>query len=329
MQQIVASRPGGPEVLELVSKEITSVPPGYVLVRVGAAGVTVLDTLLRAGTYEAPQPYRMDPFPRPMGTEGAGVIEAMGSDVISGLLPGDKVAWIGVPGSYTTHALVPAARLVRLPDQVDLNQAAALLQHGLIAHALVFSVRPLTPGDVVLVHAAAETTGQIITRLAKRVGATVIGTVNSDIKGMLAIESGCDHVIRHDIDDVVERVRDLTAGAGVAVVYDGIGRDTFKSSLESLAVRGTLAAFGEVSGPVPPVELHDLMDAGSVYVTRVSAIHFIANREEYSWRSNQLMRLAAEGVLPQQVATMPLEQARRAHEIIERKQMHGKILLCP
>jgi NADPH2:quinone reductase len=328
VQQVVATRPGGPEVLELISRDLPMVPAGYALVKVGAAGVNVMDTLLRAGAYEAPQPFRLEPFPRPMGSEGAGVVEELGPDV-NVLLPGDRVAWIGVFGSHATHALVPASRLVRLPDKVDLNQGAALLQQGLIAHALVFSVRPLAPGDCVLVHAAAEGTGQIITRLAKRVGATVIGTVSSEVKRYLALEAGCDHVIRHDLDNVVERVRELTDGAGVAVVYDGVGKDTFQSSLESLAVRGTLASFGEASGPVGPLELSDLMDAGSVYVTRVSAIHFIANREEYAWRSNQLMRLAAEGVLPQAVATMPLAQARRAHELIESRQMTGKILLCP
>lgn len=328
MQQVVATRPGGPEVLELVDREPPLVPPGYALVKVAAAGVNAMDTWLRAGDPDVPETFPMTPFPRPMGSEGAGVVEVLGSDV-TGFLPGDRVAWIGVFGSHATHALVPASRLVRLPQKVAFNQGAALLQQGLIAHALVFSVRPLQPGDWVLVHAAAEGTGQLITRLAKRVGATVIGTVPSEVKRYLALEAGCDHIIRHDQENVVDRVREMTAGAGVAVVYDGVGKDTFRSSLESLAVRGTLAAFGESSGPVGPVELGALMEAGSVYVTRVSAIHFIANREEYAWRSNQLMRLAAEGVLPQAIATMPLAQARRAHELIESRQMTGKILLCP
>lgn len=325
MRAVVAQRPGGPEVLELVELPDPQPGPGQVVVRVAVAGVNFIDTYRRSGVY------RMD-FPHVVGSEGAGEVVAVG-DEVDDVRVGDHVAWSSSAGSYAELAVVRAADAIVVPPAVDDETAAALAMQGVTAHYLTVSTVPLEPGDDVLLHAAAGGVGLLATQLATLRGARVIGTVGSADKEALAREAGAAEVIRYrDLDDLTRDlpplVRGLTSGAGVRVAYDSVGRDTFEASLASVRPRGTLVLFGASSGQVPPFDLQRLNAAGSLYVTRPSIGAYTQTRDELKWRARELFDLVVAGTLHVRIGErFPLAQAADAHRALEGRATTGKVLL--
>ncbi|MFI6578042.1 quinone oxidoreductase family protein [Nocardiopsis sp. NPDC050513] len=320
MRAIVIEEHGGPEVLRLTETDDPRPGPGEVLVDVTARGVNFIDVYQREGQYDVPLPY----IP---GMEAAGVVAALGEGV-DGLAAGQRVAWAMAPGGYADRAVVKASLVVPVPDAVTDEQAAALLLQGFTAHYLTRTVYAVDKGDTVLVHAAAGGTGLLLTQMAKERGARVIGTVSTEEKERLARQAGADEIIRYTRTPVAEAVRDLTGGAGVAAVYDGVGRDTFEASLASLRPRGVLALFGQSSGMVPPVDPLRLTQAGSVYLVRPSLAHFVAEREELLGRARDLFGLLADGRLDVRIGgRYPLAEAGRAHRDLTGRATTGKLLL--
>lgn len=320
MRAIVMEEFGGPEVLRPKEVDDPAPGPGQALVDVKARGVNFIDTYQRSGAYQVPLPF----IP---GMEAAGTIAGVGEGVTD-LSVGDRVGWAMAPGGYADRAVVDASLLVPVPDAVTDEQAAALLLQGMTAHYLTHSVHPVAEGETVLVHAAAGGTGLLITQLAKARGARVIGTVSTEEKENIARDAGADEIIRYTETSVAEAVQDLTGGQGVAAVYDGVGRDTFDASLESLRPRGVLALFGQSSGPVDPVDPQRLNTAGSVYLTRPSLGHFVAEREELLGRARGLFALVEQGRLDVRVGgRYPLEEVGRAHGDLASRSTSGKLLL--
>jgi NADPH:quinone reductase len=322
---------GGPEVLRLAEVARPEPGPDEVLIRLGASGVNFIDVYHRTGQYPLPVPF----VP---GSEGAGAVEAVGH-AVTGVAVGDRVGWVGIPGSYAEYAAVPADRVVRLPAAVPDDLAAATLLQGMTAHYLVHDTFPVTAGQTVLVHAAAGGTGLLLTQLARRLGARVIGTTSTEEKAELARSAGATDVIRYDniaaddvakADGIVKEVHRLTDGDGVHVVYDGVGRATFEASLASLRPRGMLVLFGAASGQPPPFDLARLGTAGSLFVTRPSLAHHIADPAELARRAGQTLGLVADGSLRVKVSgRYPLAQARQAHEDLQSRRTTGKLLLLP
>jgi len=322
MRSVVVSRTGGPEVLELQERPDPDPAPGQVVVDVEAAGVNFIDVYQREGRYPLDLPFTA-------GSEGAGVVRAVG-DGVSGVAAGDRVAWAMVNGSgYTSVAAVPAERVVPVPEGVTTEQAAAVLLQGMTAHYLCATTYPVQTGDDVLVHAAAGGTGLLLTQMVTRRGGRVLATVSTDEKQTLAREAGAAEVVRYDREDVAERVRELTGGHGVAVVYDGVGRSTFDASLASLRTRGMLVLFGASSGPVPPVDPILLM-GGSYFLTRPTLAHYAAEREELLGRAREVFAQVADGTLDVRIgARYGLDEAARAHEDLTTRRTTGKSLLIP
>ncbi|CAL9401726.1 Quinone oxidoreductase 1 [Actinosynnema sp. ALI-1.44] len=319
---VVVRATGGPEVLEFGEVEARTPGSGELLVDVAAAGVNYIDTYHREGRYPLPVPFGL-------GLEGAGRVAAVGPDV-TGVAVGDRVAWAHAQGSYAEQAVVPAAAAVPVPDGVADETAAALMLQGMTAHYLVASTYPVQEGDTVLVHAAAGGVGLLLVQLAKARGARVIATVSTEAKEALAREAGADEVVRYDRVEFAPVVRELTGGAGVAAVYDGVGASTFDGSLASLKPRGYLVLFGASSGPVPPVDPQRLNQAGSVYLTRPSLGAYTATREELEWRARELFAAVESGALAVRIGgRYPLADARRAHEDLEGRRTTGKLLLLP
>jgi len=325
MRAVVAQRPGGPEVLELVDLPDPVPGPDEVLVRVTVAGVNFIDTYRRSGVY------RMS-FPHVVGAEGAGEVVAVGS-AVSEVRAGQRVCWFSSAGSYAELAVVRAADAIVVPATVDDDTAAALAMQGVTAHYLTASTVPLEEGDDVLLHAAAGGVGLLATQLAARRGARVIGTVGSAEKEELARAAGATDVIRYrelaDLTrDLPPLVRGLTGGAGVRVAYDSVGKDTFDASLASIRPRGTLVLFGGSSGQVPPFDLQRLNAAGSLYVTRPSINAYARTRAELAGRADELFSLVADGALTVRIgARFPLAQAADAHRALEGRATTGKVLL--
>ena len=322
MRSVVVTRSGGPEVLELQERPDPQPGDGQVLVEVEAAGVNFIDVYQREGRYPLEPPFTA-------GNEGAGVVRAVG-DGVSDVAVGDRVAWAMVNGTgYSSLAVVPAARVVPVPEGVTTEQAAAVLLQGMTAHYLCESTYPVQAGDDVLVHAAAGGTGLLLTQLVARKGGRVIATVSTDDKEALARGAGAAEVVRYDREDVTERVRELTGGVGVAVVYDGVGASTFDASLASLRTRGMLVLFGASSGPVPPFDPIRLM-GGSHFLTRPTLAHYAAERSELLLRSGEVFALVADGTLDVRIgARYALEEAARAHEDLTGRRTTGKSLLLP
>ena len=320
---LVVPRNGGPEVLEVQERDVPEAGAGQVRVRVEAAGVNFIDVYQREGVYAVPTPFVV-------GSEGAGVVESVG-EAVSDVAVGDRVAWAMQPGSATGLAVLPAAALVPVPDAVDSETAAAAMLQGMTAHYLVTSTYAVQPGDVVLVHAAAGGVGQLLVQMAKERGASVIATVGTEAKAAKARAVGADHVINYREDpDVATAVRRLTDGAGVHVVYDGVGKDTFEGSLASLRPRGMLALFGAASGQVPPFDLQRLNPAGSLFVTRPTLGHYVADREELLWRGTAVLSAIAEGRLHVEIGgRYPLADAAAAYRDLEGRRTMGKLLLIP
>ncbi|SDQ43479.1 quinone oxidoreductase [Quadrisphaera sp. DSM 44207] len=327
MRAVEAARAGGPEVLRATELPDPQPGPGELLVDVAAAGVNFIDTYRRSGVYPME-------FPHVPGSEGAGTVAAVG-DGVSGVGVGDRVAWVEAPGSYAERVLVRAEVALPVPDGVDDETAAAVLLQGMTAHYLTASTFPVQAGQDVLVHAAAGGTGLLVTQLATARGGRVIGTVSTAGKEALAREAGAAEVIRYtelgDLGtDLPAAVRDRTGGAGVHVVYDGVGRDTFDASLASLRRRGMLVLFGGSSGQVPPVDLQRLNAGGSLFVTRPTLAHYAADAEERRWRASEVLGAVTAGDLRVRIGgRYPLADAARAHEDLQGRRTTGKLLLLP
>lgn len=323
---VVATRAGGPEVLEHREIPVPSPGAGELLVEVTAAGVNFIDVYRRTGVY------RVD-YPWVPGTEGAGVVVEAGPDA-QGFTAGDRVAWSDAPASYAGHVLVPAERALPVPPGIDLRVAAALPLQGMTAHYLATSTYPIRMGDQVLVHAGAGGVGLLLTQLAVARGATVITTVSTAAKADLSRGAGAHHVINYAqlTDLAVELpalVRELTGG-GAHVVYDSVGKDTFDASLASLRRRGMLVLFGGSSGQVPPFDIQRLNAAGSLFLTRPTLGDYVATRAELLFRSGELFAAVRAGTLDVRIgATFPLAEAAAAHAALEARRTTGKVLLLP
>jgi len=319
---------GGPEVLRLEEVEDASPGPGQALVRHGAVGVNFIDLHHRAGRYPLP------PLPVTLGMEGAGVVEAVGEGV-SEARPGDRVAYVigghgAVPGAYAERALVRTERLILLPDEIDDETAAGMTLKGLTAQYLLRGAYAVGAGETVLVHAAAGGVGLLLCQWARHLGARVIGTVGSEAKAELAAAHGCAHVIRYDREDVAARIKSLTGGEGVPVVYDAVGRDTLEASLASLRVRGTLVSFGTASGPTPPFDLFRLNPLGSLYLTSAGLGWYTRSRAELLQRAGELIDVVLRGVVQVPVRQRwPLAEAAEAHRALEGRRTSGMSVLLP
>ena len=322
MKAIVVHAQGGPEVLSFDDVDDLTPGAGEVLVTVAAAGVNFIDTYQRSGLYPMSLPYTP-------GLEGSGTIVEMGTGVV-GFSVGDRVAWTSVLGSYAEQVLVPADKIVRVPEGVELETAAQLMLQGITAHYLVTSVFDIKPGHHALVHAAAGGVGLLLCQMIKNRGASVIGTVSTDDKAKAALAAGADDVIRYDKEDFAPRVREITNGAGVDVVYDGVGKTTFDGSLHSLKTRGLLALFGQSSGPVGPFDPQILNQLGSLFLTRPSMVHYLQTPEELQWRASEVLSDVASGALTATLGgAYPLSDARLAHEDLQARKTSGKLLLVP
>ena len=320
MRAIRVEATGGPEVLRLAEIPDPTPGTGEALIRVERSGVNFIDIYHRTGLYQKDLPFTP-------GVEGAGVVEAVGQDV-SGISVGDRVAWPLVPGSYAELATVPAWKLVRLPDGVDFDVGAALMVQGMTAHYLLRSTYPVGPEDVVLVHAAAGGTGLLLVQIAKGLGATVIGTCSTEEKAERVRSAGGDHVIRYTETDFQPEVMRLTDGRGATVVYDSVGKSTFRDSLKSLRPRGMLVLFGQSSGKVEPFDPSVLASRGSLYLTRPSLRDYARDAEEVRWRGGELMERVEAGGLDVRIHdVLPLEEAAEAHRLLEGRKTSGKVLL--
>ncbi|NTV64268.1 MAG: quinone oxidoreductase [Oscillochloris sp.] len=322
MRAIRFHETGGPEVLRYEEVPLPEPGPGLVRVKVAATGLNYIETYHRSGLYPMPLPFTP-------GGEFAGTIDALGPDV-SGWALGDRVATASGTGGYAEYALAPIDKLVAVPAGVDLNLAAAVMLQGMTAHYLVFSTFPLKAGDTCLVHAAAGGVGLLLVQLASRIGARVIGTAGSPAKAALARAAGADEVILYRDEDFAPRVRELTGGRGVDVVYDSVGKDTWEGSLDCLRPRGMLVSFGNSSGAVPAVSPLVLSAKGSLFLTRPTLWHYIATSEELAWRAGDLFGAIAAGALQVRVdRSFPMAEAAAAHRALQARETAGKVLLIP
>jgi NADPH:quinone reductase len=314
---------GGPEVLKWEAVEVGEPGTGEVRLRQTAVGLNYIDVYHRSGLY------KLASFPAVIGMEGAGVVEAVGPGV-SDLEVGDRVAYAGVLGAYADVRLVPADRLVKLPDSLDDVTAASMMLQGMTARYLLRETYRCTPETVLLFHAAAGGVGLIVCQWAKAIGATMIGTVGSDEKAQLATAAGCTHVINYRTEDYVKRVREITQGVGCDVVYDGVGKDTFPSSLDCLRPKGLWVSFGNASGAVPPFDLQILSAKGSLYATRPTVMTYTARREDLLANAAELFAMVSSGaieIVPSR--SYPLREAAQAHRDLEARKTTGSIVLIP
>ncbi|UCV03036.1 quinone oxidoreductase family protein [Dechloromonas denitrificans] len=314
---------GGPEVMCWEEVAVPAPAAGEATVRHHAVGLNFIDTYHRTGLYPLP-------LPAGIGLEGAGVVEAVGAGV-SAVKVGDRVAYAGGPvGAYAEARNIPAHRLLKLPDAIGFNTAAAMMLQGLTAAYLLRRTYRVQPGDAVLIHAAAGGVGLIACQWAKALGATVIGTVGSTAKVELAKAHGCDHVINYSSENFAQRVREITGGEGVPVVYDGVGKDTFIGSLDSLRPLGMMVAYGNASGPVPPLDLLLLSQKGSLFVTRPTIMNYTAQRADLEALGNELFDVVAAGRVRIEVnQTYRLADAAQAHRDLEARKTTGSTILLP
>jgi NADPH2:quinone reductase len=320
MHAILARQSGGPEVLEFAEVERPTPGPGQLLVKVAATGVNFIETYQRGGMYKVAYPFTP-------GSEAAGTVEEVGEGV-DGFTVGSRVATAEGQKCYAEYTILDADKALPVPDGVDLHTAAALPLQGMTAHYLINSSFRVEPGHTVLVHAGAGGVGLLITQLLKIRGARVITTVSTAEKEDLSRAAGADEVLRYE--GFADAVRKLTNGVGVDVVYDGVGKETFDSSLASLRTRGFLVLFGAASGAVPPVDPQRLNAGGSLSLTRPKLADFLGNPQERVWRSSEIFGAVADGSLDVRIGgTYPLAEARRAHEDLEGRRTTGKVLLVP
>ncbi|MBI5164310.1 MAG: quinone oxidoreductase [Magnetospirillum sp.] len=315
---------GGPEQMRWEAVEVGTPGPGEALIRHRAVGVNYIDVYHRTGLYPLPA------LPAVIGMEAAGVVEAVGADVVE-VKTGDRVAYAGVPlGAYAEQRLIPAHRLVPLPHDVSDTQAAGMMLKGMTAQYLLRRTTRVRAGDTVLIHAAAGGVGLLLCQWARHLGAIVIGTVGSDAKAELARAHGCTHPIVYTREDFVARVRDLTAGTGVSVVYDSVGADTFLASLDCLRPMGMMVSFGQSSGRVAPLDTNLLAAKGSLFLTRPSLLTYTAQRADLMASAAELFQVVREGAVTVDVRhTYPLAEAAQAHTELEGRRTSGSIVLLP
>jgi len=322
MKAIRVHEVGGPEALSLDEVPVPEPGPGQARVRLEAAGVNFIDVYFRMGAYPAQRPFIL-------GREGAGVVDAVGPGVTQ-IKQGDRVAFAMDPGSYAEYAVVPWEHLVHVPDPIELRVAGAVMLQGMTAHYLAISTYPLRKGDTALVHAAAGGVGQLLVQIAKRRGARVIGTVSTQEKAELAKKAGADEVILYTEQDFLAETKRLTAGKGVEVVYDSVGRTTFNQSLDCLKMRGYLVLYGQSSGSVSPIDPQILNQKGGLFLTRPSLAHYIADRKELLERAAELFRWIAAGELNVRIdQVFKLAEAADAHRYLEGRKTKGKLILVP
>ena len=314
---------GGPDVMEYVDVEVGDPGPGEARVRQAACGLNYIDIYFRTGLY--PQP-----LPGGLGMEGAGMVVAVGEGVTH-VKPGDRVAYTGrPPGAYAEERVVSAAILVKLPDAIDFETAAAMMLRGLTVQYLFRRTFPLKGGETILFHAAAGGVGLIACQWARALGVTMIGTVGSDEKAAVAKANGCAHTINYNKENFVERVREITGGKGVPAVYDSIGKDTFIGSLDCLSPLGTMVSFGNASGPVPPFSLTELASRGSLFVTRPSLFSYAATREDLDAMAADLFGMVVSGKVKIDInQRYALKDVAQAHRDLEARKTTGSTILLP
>ena len=315
---------GGPEAMQWEDVEVGAPGPGEIRIRHEAVGLNYIDVYFRTGLYPAPS------LPFSPGMEGAGVVEAVGEGVDS-LVAGDRIAYAAPPvGAYAEERLMPAEKVVKVPDGIDSRQAAAMMLQGMTVEYLLRRTYPVRPGDTIVFHAAAGGVGLIACQWAKHLGVTVIGTVGSDEKAELARAHGCDHPIVYTRESFAERVRELTNGAGVPVVYDAVGRDTFEGSLDCLRPRGMLVSFGQSSGKIDPFDVGILSAKGSLYLTRPTLMTYTASRADLEASARALFDVVGAGAVRITVnQTFALAEAADAHRALESRRTTGSTILMP
>lgn len=321
---IVVNRTGGPEVLRWVDYDPGQPGPGEVRLRHEAVGLNFIDVYHRTGLYPLPS------LPAVLGMEGSGAVEAVGEGVTE-VVVGDRVAYAGLPiGAYAQARLIPADRLVKLPTGITTRQAAAIMLQGMTARYLLHGCFDVKAGDTILIHAAAGGVGSIVCQWAKHLGATVIGTVGSEEKVVTATANGCHYPILYTSEDFAVRVRQITEGRGVDVVYDSVGQATFMKSLECLRPLGTMVSFGQSSGPVAPVELGLLSAKGSLFLTRPTLMTYTAKREDLLTHARDLFDVVEKGVVKVDIRqTYHLSDAVRAHRDLEGRRTIGSSIFLP
>jgi NADPH2:quinone reductase len=322
MKAIQIQKNGGPEVMALAELPVPEAAAGQVVVKVEAAGVNFIDVYQRNGLYPVQLPYVL-------GVEGSGTVSEVGSGAGT-LAVGDRVAWAAGPGTYAEYVAVPSDKLVKVPEAIGFPEAAAAMLQGMTAHYLALETYPIKKGDTVLIHAAAGGVGQLLVQVAKRRGARVLATVSTEQKAGLARKAGADQVILYTQTDFVEEVKRMTGGAGVHAVYDSVGQTTFLKSLDCLSRRGTLISFGQSSGKIQPIEPAILGAKGSLYLTRPSLFHYIADRVSLERRASDVLGWIAKGELVLHIGEkLPLAEAAEAHRRLEARKTTGKVLLIP
>jgi NADPH2:quinone reductase len=322
MKAIQIRATGGPEVLELVDLPLPQPKANEAVLKIAAAGINFIDVYQREGRYKVPLPFTV-------GQEGAGTVTAVGSEVKS-LKAGDRVAWTSVQGGYAEYAAIPADKLVKIPQGVTDQQAAAAMLQGMTAHYLCYSTYSVKRGDTVLVHAAAGGVGLLLVQMCHNLGARVIGTVSTEEKAKLARDAGADEVILYTHSDFETETRRLTDGKGVNAVFDSVGKTTFDKSLSVLKPRGMMVLFGGSSGAVPPFDPIALSSKGSLFLTRPTLGHYTATRDELESRADAVFGMIAAGKLKLRIEhTYPLAQAQQAHRDLEGRKTTGKLLLLP
>ena len=322
MKAIRVHQPGGPEVLSYEDAPLPEPGVGEVRVKLEASGVNYIDVYHRIGLYQQEMPFTL-------GMEGGGIVEALGANVRD-VAAGDRVAYAMHIGSYADYAVVPAWRLVTVPDEIEIDVATAVMLQGLTAHYLTHSTYPVKAGDTVLVHAAAGGVGLLLVQIANLLGARVIGTTSTQEKAALAREYGAEEVILYNDADFEEVVKQLTRGQGVNVIYDGVGKATFGKGLNCLRPRGYMVLFGQASGPVEPVDPQILNRKGSLFLTRPTITHYTASKEEIQMRADDLFGWISSGKLHVRIdRTFPLSEAAASHQYIESRRTKGKLLLLP
>jgi len=321
-QVIRIERHGGPEVMEWIELPMPAPGPGEVLLRQTAIGLNFVDVYQRTGLYPTS-------LPAVMGSEGAGVVEALGSGVTA-VNVGDRVVYQGAPGAYAETRVVPAERLIRLPAGIDDRTAAAAFLKGTTVSFLLLRTFKVARGHTVLFHAAAGGVGQIACQWAKALGATVIGTVGSNDKMAVAQANGCDHVINYRTENFAERVKEITGGAGVEVVYDAVGKDTFYGSLDCLKPLGMFVSFGNASGVVPEFPIRLLQQKGSLFATRPAGQHYLGKRSDLEAAAASLFAVLVDGSVKIEIGqTFPLRDAAQAHRALEDRKTVGATVLLP
>ena len=323
MKAVIISKIGGPEVLELKDIKLNDPKSDEVLIKNKAIGLNYIDTYHRSGLYPVE-------LPSNIGIEGAGIIEKIGPDV-KNFKVGDKVAYASMPiGSYSTHRIFPTKKLIKVPDEIELENVVTLMTKGITAFYLLHKTYPVKSGETILFHAAAGGVGQILCQWAKSLGCTIIGTVGSDEKIEIAKNNGCDHVINYSKENFAEKVKKITNGDGVPVVYDGVGKKTFDGSIECLKVRGTMVSFGNASGPLDPCDVTKSLAPKGLYLTRPSIAHYTTTREDLDEAANKVFEMFKTKKFNLKIfKKYSLSEVVKAHQDLETRKITGPAIIIP